>query len=427
MSSNMNTRTILFIPTYYYLSLPVFYQLSGINKDKSMKMCFFITDDPLLSHINNYSSELNNIRENFDEVFTIDNSDLITIKKYFNLSKSLKLVHLTLFYRELRRLKKRTENKLETIKPDIIVMTGELLVNIFCSNWAKKKNIPVVIIQPTFLSFNNRKTFVDQLKSKFLNTFSQLVIQSPVITDNNLFGCETKGNYLFLWNEKTKEKYSNRISESKIKITGNPLFDKYFNLKSKTKLDLDIKIDYSKPIITICPQNLIQHPNIIPQHKAEEINQIYKGLISYFQNIFFIVKTHPIQSEDYTFYCDYLNHDNVNNFIVTQHSNLLDLYKISTMQISFSSASSFEAILSDVPILLIMPDLLKVPEFFDNSIELTATTLKEAIDSVKMGLREDYKKTFTTKREKYIQEKVGLFNGQNSHKIFDEMKMILEV
>ena len=421
----MKNKKVIFLPGSYYLSLPLFFQIVKNNNNKSFHDIFFHTDDPILCDINNQYEKLSEIKKTFSEVEKISNSDLRVLRRYFKYNWVKRFIYFLSFVKELRKIRSRIEKKLKEISPSLIVSVGDSSIFLMCNSWAHKNNIPFVVLQPAFLNFY-KKEFLIRLKHQILNDLFLILIGTPISSDSHLFGDGFPGNYLLIWSDSIKQKYNNTRLEQRTIVTGNPLHDTHSKTHIKT-------VDWSKigcnpiigrKIVAICPQTLDRFSHIISKKDADEINNIYYQLIDNNPEIFFLIKTHPIQKNDYSFYCNLFYKIKHNNYFISKNADLDSVFDVSDLQISFSSATSFDAIINNVPVLLIKPHLLEIPEYFNNDIALKANTYIEAIRQVEYGLTNEYKDIFRIKREQYLID-LGLFDGKSTERVISEIEKIL--
>ncbi|MBN2638859.1 MAG: hypothetical protein JXR65_07215 [Bacteroidales bacterium] len=422
----MNKNKVVFLPGYYHLSLPLFFKLVKRIQDSDIQDVFFHTDDPILYEVNKKYTQFTQICDVFSEVVAIENSDLTVLKNYFKYNRLKQLFNFYSFIKQLHEIRNRLDRKLNEISPNLILSTGGNTINIMCNSWARKHNIPFVILQPSFLEFKKQSVFFI-IKNKILNLVFSIILGSPINVESRLFGDGSLGNYLFVWSEHTKQRYSDTRLKNRTFVTGNPLHNLYqANYNDKVNWEkIGCKPIINKKIVTICPQTLDRFSHIISKKDADEINNIYFHLIDNHPELFFIVKTHPIQNEDYDFYKEFLSRITHDNYFISQEADLNSVYQISDLQISFSSTTSFDAVIQNVPIVLIKPHLLQISDYFNGTIELTASNYSEANKMVEYGLTEEYKEVFKLKRERYLKMH-GLFDSKSTERVVNKIQEILD-
>ena len=102
------------------------------------------------------------------------------------------------------------------------------------------------------------------------------------------------------------------------------------------------------------------------------------------------------------------------------------LYKVSEVQVSVFSASSFEAVVAGVPIILVDPeDFYKTDDFFQRKVELRATNLEELDFSLTTVLSPGYSEEFRVKREKYLKDMIGWIDGKAHKRVADTIIKII--
>ncbi len=421
----MKNKKVIFLPGYYYLSIPLFSEIVKNKADSTFQDIFFHTDDPLMYSINDQYKKTLEIKNIFSKFISISNSDLEILKLYYGFSFLKKIIYIIIFVKNLRKIRDRILKKLDEISPDLIFSTGGNVICSICNSWAEKHKVPFINIQPAFLEFNKKRGLLN-FKYRLLNQIFKFFIGTPINSENHLFGDGFKGNHLFVWSDSIKQKYNNSRLAARTIVTGNPMHDIYFKTMN-TKVDWE-KIGcnpiYDRKIVTICPQTLDRFNHIITKKDADEINNIYYRMIQNFPEIFFIIKTHPIQDNDFNFYNDFFSGIKNNNYYISKDADLISAIKISDLQVSFSSVTSFDAIMLNVPVLLIKPDLLEIPEYLNKNIVLVANDETESIRQVEYGLNKEYKEIFSLKREKYLKE-FGLFDGKSTKRVISEIEKIL--
>ena len=122
-----------------------------------------------------------------------------------------------------RNYKKILTKYLNKIHPDAIISGSDLRVSDrVMFSWCKKKKVPSVILQPSFLegAYPERHGFKKITKYFVINK----ILGIPIHRKFNIYGNESQRSYLFLWG-----KYFIRNPNRKRMIfTGNPVFDRFF-------------------------------------------------------------------------------------------------------------------------------------------------------------------------------------------------------
>ncbi len=403
-------KKIVFIPTYYYLSNSLFFNI--IEKISDYEKVYFNTKDPASRKYNKKGIKKEEILKYFDIYCEVDKG--IGYKD----NKNNRLQYLFKF----KNYVKKIQEILDDIKPVIIITTAAMSYSARASNqWANKNNIPVIIIQPCFLDFEN-KTYSLRQQIKYL-LFNK-VLNIPLCRRQTYFGNEDKNNYLFLWSEYFKQYYKDRSIYNNIYITGNPVFDKYFTTykKENDSYCKMLNIPSNKNIVVFCTQNI---GSVLNEDNFAKIIELLKKTIIDNKECFFVIKVHP--SEEIKKYNIVFKEIRQGNYKIIKDINLHALYKIADVQISFSSYSSFEAVVLGVPIILIDPDnKYKFIDDFDNEIELRASTSEELNNQLKKCLKEEYKNEFKFKRKKYLKSRLTYLDGKCGERVANKIEEIIQ-
>ena len=403
-------KKIVFIPTYYYLSNSLFFNI--IEKISDYEKVYFNTKDPASRKYNKKGIKKEEILKYFDIYCEVDKG--IGYKD----NKNNRLQYLFKF----KNYVKKIQEILDDIKPVIIITTASMSYSARASNqWANKNNIPVIIIQPCFLDFEN-KTYSLRQQIKYL-LFNK-VLNIPLCRRQTYFGNEDKNNYLFLWSEYFKQYYKDRSIYNNIYITGNPVFDKYFTTykKENDSYCKMLNIPSNKNIVVFCTQNI---GSVLNEDNFAKIIELLKKTIIDNKECFFVIKVHP--SEEIKKYNIVFKEIRQGNYKIIKDINLHALYKIADVQISFSSYSSFEAVVLGVPIILIDPDnKYKFIDDFDNEIELRASTSEELNNQLKKCLKEEYKNEFKFKRKKYLKSRLTYLDGKCGERVANKIEEIIQ-
>lgn len=83
---------------------------------------------------------------------------------------------------------------------------------------------------------------------------------------------------------------------------------------------------------------------------------------------------------------------------------MYELYNLSDIQISVASFISFEAPSVGLPIITIIPDNIKVFDYFKQKIDIRVTNIEEIVGVINLSLSDKYWNIFLNKREKYFKK-----------------------
>ena len=401
---------IVFIPTYWYLSNPVFFSVVKEFRER-FHTVYFNTKDPVFSRHSETNIKKEEVLEYFDEYEEIDESPFS--------SKSRGVLSMMRCFRDQ---KPRLERQLKKLAPDAIVSTSDSsgYINRFCNIWAEKEKIPYIVIQPSFIKVKREK---NPLKERIGYLLFNVLLDMPFCRKQKVFGNERSDNYLFVWGEFFKNFYKGLEVEKHTYVTGNPAFDRILKTASNAHIPENIGIDipHGKPIVTICTQPL---ETLICKKACGRVNDFYISAISENPQLFFVVKVHP--REDIQKYNNILSGVGGNNYIVTKDVNLYDLFKVTDLQMSVSSFTTFEAVVFGIPVVVINPDnLVTLPDNFNGEVELKAALVDELNNCLAKGLSDEYRQVFKIKRKKYLESRIGYLDDKSSKRAAKKIEDII--
>lgn len=178
-------RNIIFVPTYYYLSHTLFFSIS--EKLSNYKKVYFNTKERNQWIFNKKEIKKDEVLSYFDYYCEINNERDYKNSKFRILQKIF----------EYKRYINNIKNILNEIKPIAIITTSDMSYSArICNQWASKNNIPVIIIQPSFLNF---KMTDYNLKKRVKYLLFNKILNIPFYRKQVCFGNENKNNYLFLF------------------------------------------------------------------------------------------------------------------------------------------------------------------------------------------------------------------------------------
>jgi len=393
----MNTKkSIVFTTPYCYLALPHYQTILPILRNKQFKTTFLglkVNDNSLIK-----------LEDLFDEVCLIDD------KKTKNLNQPKKNIIFENIKR-VKKIKKLIYSKLDEFQTLAVISTSDLsLVDRIINRWCIRKNIPFIILQPSFIEglLENYKSPSLNHKIKYI-IFNKL-LRAPLYSRQNLYGNETKSSYLLLWskyfilNEKRKNTY----------FIGNPAFDSLFKSFSPERI--------LKQKIVFCTENI---DDIYGKEIYRQIIDAYIDAIQSKLEITFFVKVHP--REPIEKYTEIFHEKEFQNVKVVKDRNLFDLYKECDIQISVNSYSSIEAAAYGLPVITITPDEIfeKITDFFQGEINIRTTDGKTFNSAIKKIYTDDFWEIFVTKREKYFKRLMFSTDGQSSKRAVDMIITII--
>jgi len=390
-----NEKIILFSSSSLYLSFPQYKAI--ISEFKAFKKVLININEPITSEIDD------NYIENTDILQVFDN--YIKLHPIEQHSHPIKYSRLNRFI-TCKNYKKYLTEYLYKISPDLIVSSSDLsLSSRVMFSWCSKNRVPYVILQPSFIEgVPSRYGLIEKVKYIIVNK----VFGVPLYRKQNLYGNESQKSYLFLWG-------SHFIQNPKRKnlfILGNPAFDNLFrNFDSKRVI---------KNTVLICTENI----DFLGNNYADRVNKIYLETIKAKPEIKFYIKVHPRESkEKYKILFPKVKFPNVT---IVKDENLYDLFKLSDIQVSVASFSSFEAAAMGLPIIIVRPDnSIKFPNHFNEEIDIRVTKVEEVVNAINLALSNEYWKDFIEKRERYFGELLYSTDGQSAKRVVQIIKSLV--
>ena len=286
------------------------------------------------------------------------------------------------------------------INPNAIISGSDLAISDrVMYSWCKKKNVPFIILQPSFLDAFPEKYGLKKIINYII---INKIFGLPVYRKYILYGNESQKSYLFLWS-----KYFIKNPKRKNRFTlGNPAFDRLFkNFNNERKL---------KNAILICTENLPAH--IYGKHIRVKIIDIFLRAIISKPEITYYIKVHPRESIEN--YIKLFPKSKFRNVKVVQSKDLYELFSLCDIQISVASFTSFEAAAMGLPIVTVRPDNnIRVFDHFKQEIDIRVTEAEEIVDKINLCLSDDYWNRFIIKREKYFKKMLYSTDAQSSKRV----------
>ncbi|WKZ71076.1 MAG: hypothetical protein QY331_07400 [Melioribacteraceae bacterium] len=401
MTRNLKPNTILFIPDAHYLSDPIYTRLAA-NKIEKFNYFYFLTNFPM-NFVQRYESSKID-QKLFDKIYIQNNPNkefLFSIIYKANLKYKIK--NLIKFIKLYKFYRKEVYNTLNELSPSIIVATTDmLLINRDIYKWALSKKIPFVVYQSAFLE-SPHYNFTTNVKNYLYRICFNRLLNIPLGRYNNLYGNEFKDSYLFLWGEYFKKDYNSKKADDKIKYVGNPYYEEII---ARSKFNINrIMSDLPKENlnILICTNDLT---GFLTKEEIEKIFTIYQKAIIENPNHHFIFKIHPGESEQK--YESLFNKEKVKNYSVETKQTMTQLLGYAHIQVSIGSLTSFEAILSGIPIIIINSKLLKIADHFNDKLDEKVYNYDEFNKKISFMNSASVYESFLLKREDYINKLMQL-------------------
>lgn len=243
-------------------------------------------------------------------------------------------------------------------RPDVVVINNDLagvyikMLQDVCANL----DIPVIVLITT-----NFVTFPPEfsVRQGGLYTIRNNLLKFLKCYRAYLFAGTTIGTYLdnsiiAVQGEKIKNILIEKgISPSRIVITGNPLYDRYFALQNLPRIKAreahGILSDNNSKILVYCTEKI---ECIYGDDYLDEINSILKGLFDSLNNdIKVIVKLHPAETEAQK--KRFRQQFEGDRYIVVENVDLGNLFRSASLVIAHFSAIIMESIAVGTPVLMI--------------------------------------------------------------------------
>lgn len=386
----MTRGKILYSSSFLYLTLPQFKAL--IPEMSEFKHILLNVNEPDNNLVDNKLIEEKNTSQYFDS--------------YIKMRPKNEIMFTNLIF--FIRYKKLLTEYLYKINPDAIISGSDMsLSDRVMFSWCKKKHVPFIILQPSFIEgFTEKYTLKYFMKYIIINK----ILNVPVFRKQYYYGNESEKSFLFLWSE-------NFVYNPKRKNTftlGNPAFDILFK-----KFSTERKL---KKAIIICSDYL---PSYILGNKIiDQINNIYLKAITSKPEITFYFKPHP--REPLENYHNLFPKNKFPNVKIVENQDLYELFKLSDAQISVISFTSFEAAAMGLPVITIRPEnKLKQYDFFRQEIDIRVTSEDEIVEAIDLCLSDEYWDLFIEKREEYFKKMLSTTDSQSSKRVANVIRQII--
>jgi len=383
---------ILFSGVDLYLTLPQYYAFVHELKDFHNILLFLY--DPFKVEYDKPYKDRETFLKHFDSFLDLTPLDNIPKKGSQR------------YYYKFKKILNAYLNKINPIA--IISCSDMLFTDHLLFYWCKKKNRPFIIMQPCFLDITIPRNHDIFYKVKYI-IFNKL-LRIPKYRKQDLhYGDESHKNYLFLWSN-----YFLESSERKnVIFTGNPVFDSVFkNFKPTRNI---------KKNILICTQPLDELFN----QNVDDLHEIYLKAIKRNPNFTFYIKIHP--RENLHKYDEIYNKNDYPNIKIVRDTNLYELFKISDVQISTASFTTFEAAAFGIPVITVNPNnRFKFLDHYRGEINLHITKSGELTKAIERTLTDEYWEDFKRKREKYFKKILYSTDGQSAKRVAKIVQEIIK-
>jgi hypothetical protein len=386
-------KKILLLPTYYYLSNPVYQAMKELLEDQDFEFIYFFNKDNTFIKENLKNITYDKVGKHFDHYIELEfnppwvtklNDPVTQISKpkaleithndsvesiyrsrlYWYLNHPIKMVRHPFrimqyikriyqsninYYGFITYLKEFTKT-IEKISPDIIITTGDLTLScrIIRKFFPETK---LIIIQPCFLDFREKAPKKVSFNKKVLHWVSGNVLYPK----QQYFGLESSNDHLLLFEDKFLEFYTDKRTNN-YKIV-NPFFYKLNQNISVLKNDDKRKEFCHKINIDSCRKNIIVFVSDYTNSHGEDIQQYtetaYINIIKHYSNDFnFIIKNHP-RAGIKNFEVHFEGIPNVH--FLTDELQYEELLALGDLNISINSNASLECVVCGMPTINFLP------------------------------------------------------------------------
>ena len=411
-------NNILLIPDSDYLSNPLFLELAKVQ-NRNLQLIYLNPSIPLTkgSKKENFCSQ--DLISSFDQYEKFDDYYFDYFKDYLNKSIFNKFIAFPKFVTNFRNYIEKVFGSFEKLSPSAIVITSDkALIGIIANHWAAKSETPVIVIQSAFLEIE-KVSFFKKIKRFLIYLIMNRILKLPFESKQHDYGHENKKNFVFIWGEYFQKNFKNDKIGERLRLTGNPLFDKY-SKSDFTRSKLIDELADKKPVVSIFTTPYL---DILNKAQEEEVAETYKHLINGNPQWFFVLKIHPRQ--DTRFYERLLESSKCANYLITKTINIDEVFYSSDVQISMFSYTSFQAVIAGTPIIMFKDEFINFHDSFNNEIELRANNLSELEKSISYAITPEFKEEFRRKRIKYLNSRIVAMDGKSSERVLHEIEKIV--
>lgn len=379
--------TIIFIPTYDYLS---------------EKLFMFFTQKLSKYHtVYLNTEEFQPMKRNeelvrcFSEYVELSGDTQVSIRNVPIVSGGIRVCKWLFFHYKIRKA-------ILSLNPSMIVVPSDLTIAFgMIKKLCKEKNIPVVVLQCAF--FDADITPLSMAPRSWYIEFKRRVGRALALLPSQAkWGYEFEKSIVFVWGKKFAEYFS---SQRDVRVVGSHLFHEKRTSSEKQLTKGDVALPF-ETIVTICTEAF---DSIVSDEEYRKLYRLYAEIVEQNPHVGFLIKVHPREDMQNVKNALNINATNV-SFIKTEYT-LQQVYSISDIQMSVASASSLEAVADGLPIILVGNETVTVPNFFDNSIELRAETAAECTECIEKVLSPEWRKEFEQKRKDYLEYYLDFYNS----------------
>lgn len=417
-------KTVLFIPEYWYLSIELFREISLSLGDRVQKV-FLDTGDPLFKGVQRTKYSADWLKQFFDITYFL---------KFPDISKWL----INSIF-DIYQYKKKVKEILQLNKPDLIITTGDRnhfysLVRHCCPE------VPIIIFQGALVHlkyytnigeskaacykkrFDTRRVyrfFVDWFKIFFYYALFNI---PPLSMDHSVgWGLLDNNSYLFLWGSTTGALFKNK--KENVFCIGNPLTDllynQYFSRTKDNELLYKFGWDISRKVV------IVSAPCLKGTADKHDTIQYVGFVIENCPNLNFIVKVHP--RDDIEHFEVFSKKENV--VLLKDEYTFQELLHISDLNISQYSATSMDAVIYGVPVILLPQKVLNQRDleyWFGSEIFYKPSTVESCIECIKEALSGSFIEKNKRSRDEFIRNMFSEYAGNSKAATLDKINQLLQ-
>ncbi|MHA1942280.1 MAG: CDP-glycerol glycerophosphotransferase family protein [Candidatus Hodarchaeales archaeon] len=299
---------------------------------------------------------------------------------------------------------------IDKIKPSLVLIsneTGHSEKSLIIAS--KKRKIPVLAMQHGVIDPINRGyIFTEKDISKNGSIHSPY---NPIADRTAVFGTKYK-NFI------DKHSY---YPEGSVVVTGNPKFDKLFQMVNKFKNRGDIRrwlnIPEEKPILLWTTQTHW----LSAEENRMNVDAVYSALVEIKDAITLIVKLHPNEDQTAPFYKE---DSRIKPVFLGKEVDILQLVYISDILITKHSMTATEAVALNKPVIIL--NLSGNPDIIDCVDEGVAVGVykKEDLNQEILALLED-DSIIAKNRSRYVDAEYYLIDGKSSERMARLMETMI--
>lgn len=250
------------------------------------------------------------------------------------------------FYKMIMNFK-LVKSQARELNMDTLILDSDLsMISHLLYNVSQEMNSSVFIVQTCLADFlpvsYGQKRLITIAYRKLSQIAKDLVGLGNLKNKQTQFGCEFDNAHVLFWGkcfQEMNDRYNGRSS-----VVGNIAFDYIVSSKADQYMMRNL-IHSRKPKVLICTDAIHE----VLACKEELVIQHYEAIVDLMPEIDFIFKVHPREDkEKYRVY--FQRYTNVS---IDEGNTLYELFNTVDVQLSFMSTTSIEALVYDLPIVLL--------------------------------------------------------------------------